>query len=73
MSAYVRVLAHPYFAVTDDDGKFTIANAPAGTWKIVIWQETKGWVKGDKNGTPVTVHDGQTTELGAIPLTPDKE
>ena len=28
MSAYVGVFSHPFFAVTGDDGKFTIAGLP---------------------------------------------
>jgi hypothetical protein len=39
----------------------------------VIWQESKGWVKGDKTGTPVTITNGQDTDLGTIPLTPSKD
>jgi hypothetical protein len=73
MNAYIWVYPHPYFAVTDADGKFTIKDAPAGDWRIVIWQETKGWVKGDKNGTPVTIEDGKTSDLGAIAFTPTKD
>ena len=30
MNAYVGVLDHPYFAVTDDDGKFELKDAAAG-------------------------------------------
>ena len=30
MSAWVGVLDHPYFAVTDAEGKFEIENLPAG-------------------------------------------
>jgi hypothetical protein len=73
MYGYIRVFAHPYFAKTDADGKFTIKDAPAGDWRIVIWQEN-GWVKGDKNGTPITVEAGKTTDLGQVnfPL-PKKE
>ena len=33
------VLDIPYFAVTDDKGNFEIKNAPAGTQKVVVWQE----------------------------------
>ena len=39
------VLDHPYFAVTDAKGYFEIKNAPAGTQKVVVWQEAV-----DKNG-----------------------
>ena len=30
MNAYVGVLDHPYFAVTDKDGKFELKDAAAG-------------------------------------------
>ena len=39
MTGYVRIFDHPYFAVTDDDGKFEIKNAPAGKFRIVYWHE----------------------------------
>ena len=42
MRAYVGVLAHPYFAVTDADGAFTIPNLPPGTYTIGVWHETFG-------------------------------
>lgn len=42
MSAYVGVFAHPYFAVTDDTGHFTIPNLPAGTYNLVVWHELLG-------------------------------
>ncbi len=42
MNAYVGVLNHPYFAVTKDDGKFELANVPAGTYTIEAWHEKLG-------------------------------
>jgi len=45
MRAWWMVLDHPYFAVTDAKGYFEIKNAPAGTQKVVVWQEAL-----DKNG-----------------------
>jgi plastocyanin len=35
MKGKIMVFDHPYFAVTDDDGKFEIKNAPAGKYRIV--------------------------------------
>jgi hypothetical protein len=45
MKAWWMVFDHPYFAVSDAKGYFEIKNAPAGTQKVVVWQESV-----DKNG-----------------------
>ena len=37
MFAYVGVLPHPYFAVTDKDGNFKIANVPAGKYTLTAY------------------------------------
>ena len=42
MNAYVGVLDHPYFAVTDKDGKFDIKTLPPGTYTIEAWHEKLG-------------------------------
>lgn len=42
MIAYVGVVTHPYFAVTDDSGSFSIEHVPAGTRTIRIWHERYG-------------------------------
>lgn len=42
MRAYIGVLDHPYFAVSGEDGSFTIANLPAGTYTLAVWQEKLG-------------------------------
>ena len=39
MRAYVGVLQHPFFGVTDKDGKFEIKGVPAGTYTLVAWHE----------------------------------
>jgi hypothetical protein len=72
MNAYVRIFPHPYFAVTDADGNFTIKDAPAGRYRLVVWHET-GWVKGDKKGVPINIKAGGETELPAFELTPPKD
>lgn len=41
MQAWLHVFAHPYFAVTDRDGRFTISNVPPGKYTIKAWHE--GW------------------------------
>jgi hypothetical protein len=42
MNAYVGVLDHPYFAVTDATGSFDIKNLPPGTYTIEAWHEKLG-------------------------------
>ena len=59
MKAWWMVLDHPYFAVTDDKGYFEIKNAPAGTQKVVVWQEAV-----DKNGF-VTAPSGDEVVIKA--------
>lgn len=59
----VRVFKHPYFALTDDSGKFTIKNAPAGQFTIKYWHGDLGWPGGDggKKGFPLTIENGENT------------
>ncbi|WP_161967427.1 sigma-70 family RNA polymerase sigma factor [Fimbriiglobus ruber] len=59
MAGRLRVFEHPYFAVTDDDGKFEIKNAPIGKWRLVVWQEN-GFHKGRAGilGEPIEVKSG---------------
>lgn len=40
MSAWVLVFNHPFFAATDDDGRYTIPNVPPGTYSLAVWHET---------------------------------
>ena len=40
--AYVGVMDHPFFAVSDKLGKFEIRGLPAGTYKLVAWHEEFG-------------------------------
>ena len=42
MNAYVGVVDHPYFAVTDKDGKFELKTLPPGSYTIVAWHEKLG-------------------------------
>jgi len=39
MNCIVLVLENPYFAATSDRGSYTIANVPAGTYKLKAWHE----------------------------------
>ena len=58
MNAYVAVVDHPYFAVTGDDGSFTLANLPPGTYTIEIWHERYGTME-----QTITIGDNETQRL----------
>jgi plastocyanin len=60
MTSYWMVLDHPYFAVTDENGNFEIKNVPAGTQKVVAWQEAVGYVSAAP-GDPVNIKPNDTT------------
>ena len=42
MSGYIGVLEHPFFAVTDQNGRFTMPALPPGTYTIEAWHERLG-------------------------------
>jgi|SRR5579862_5033309 len=42
MTGYVGVSAHPFFAVTGEDGKFEIPKVPAGKYTLEAWHERFG-------------------------------
>ena len=45
MRAYLIITDHPYSAVTDNDGSFTIKNVPQGEWDFRFWHERPGYLK----------------------------
>jgi uncharacterized membrane protein/plastocyanin len=42
MGAFVAIMDHPFFAVTNSQGEFTIKDLPAGTYTIEAWHEIFG-------------------------------
>lgn len=42
MTAWVGVMAHPYFAVTKQNGEFSIPALPPGTYTLEAWHEKLG-------------------------------
>ncbi|GIW94284.1 MAG: hypothetical protein KatS3mg110_2325 [Pirellulaceae bacterium] len=74
MKAYMYVADHPYFAVTDEEGKFRIENVPAGVeLQFKVWKEVKpsDWSGVTVNGAPgnwsrgrfkVTLQPGETLQ-----------
>jgi len=45
MSSYAGVFTHPFYSVTQKDGKFTISGLDPGTYEITAWHEKLGTQK----------------------------
>ena len=58
MSASIAVIEHPYYALTNTDGEFTIQNLPDGTYTIEAWHEIFG-----KQSQELTISKGQPATL----------
>ncbi len=58
MRAYISVFRHPYFAVTDKSGAFSIRNLPPGTYTVSAWQEKLGTVS-----QKITIAAGEAKNL----------
>ncbi len=60
MRSYISVVSHPFFAVTSDDGTYTIKGLPPGTYTIEIVHEKYG--KQDQQVT-VGAKDNKTADF----------
>lgn len=58
MNAFILVFSHPFFAMTDDDGRYRIENIPPGTYNVVAWNEGTS-----SDPKAATVPDGGIAEL----------
>ncbi len=68
MGGRVVIFDHPYFALTDDDGKFEIKDAPVGKFRI-FYRHELGYHKGrdGAKGFPIDIA-GPTTEQKPLTL-----
>jgi hypothetical protein len=62
MLAWVHVLPHPFYAVTQEDGSFTIKGLPAGEYEITVLHETSR-LQPLANNVKVTVKAGATSSV----------
>jgi len=62
MTAYQLPVDHPYAAVTDENGQFTIPDLPAGKHSFIVWHEAAdgGFVE---RKLAVEIKSGDTTEI----------
>lgn len=57
MGAWIVVANHPYYALTDADGRFRLPNVPVGPHTLEVWHEVLGTMR-----LPVSV--GASGEIG---------
>lgn len=62
MGAYLHVMEHPFFAVTQEGGTYEIRGLPAGDYEISVWHELKAF-RPDAPTKQVTVAEGETAEV----------
>jgi hypothetical protein len=58
MNAFILVFSHPFFALTNAEGRYGIDNVPPGTYNVIAWNE--GTTSEPK---PVSVPEGGVAEL----------
>jgi len=58
MNGWIVVTDHPYYALTNANGEFTLENVPSGTHTLSVWQE----VLGEQKQT-ITVDVGDSTTV----------
>jgi hypothetical protein len=61
MRAYISVLSHPHFAISAEDGSFTIKNLPAGDYEIEALHGKLG--KDKAAAAKITVKAGEDSKL----------
>jgi len=58
MNAFILVFSHPFFSLTDNEGRYRIDNVPPGTYNLIAWNEGVS-----SDARPVVVPDGGVAEL----------
>jgi plastocyanin len=57
MNAFILVFSHPFFSLTEADGRYHIDNVPPGTYNLIAWNEGVA-----SEPRTVTVTDGSVEE-----------
>ena len=68
MNAEMMIVPHPYYAVTDQNGRFELADIPPGNYEVVAWHE--GWhVLGRENAVDVFTQKASQRAVFSEPRT----
>ena len=68
MTAWWLVLDHPYAAVTDAEGNFTITDLPPGDHDFIIWQETSGYIERGKHIIKIDAANKNVKKVVKVPV-----
>jgi plastocyanin len=64
MSASIMVFDHPHFVVPHDDGRFVLADIPAGAYRLSAWHERIG-----ESAKDIVIEAGRTIKIEfALPV-----
>jgi plastocyanin len=58
MNAFILVFSHPFYSLTDNDGRYRIDNVPPGSYNVIAWNEGVS-----SEARAVIVPDGGVGEL----------
>ncbi len=61
MKAFIHVVDHPYYVVTNDAGEFEFTGIPEGKYTINVWQEKLG-----KISKELVVNDGEISVIELV-------
>jgi hypothetical protein len=64
MESWAMAVNNPYYALTDAEGKFSIAGIPSGTYQLVVWHPQTG---PGSTKTVVVQPDGKLREQLSLP------
>ncbi|MBL8819127.1 MAG: hypothetical protein JNL58_24065 [Planctomyces sp.] len=82
MKAWILILDHPYAAITNEHGEFSIKQIPPGKWKFRFWHERPQWIKQlkasgvatplEKGAWEITITADEELDLGELTMSPEQ-